>query len=102
MNDDPIPSPVDIDKLSVNMRVTADALESAEILVEFAIPKFAALDPAEIQTIDPDLGTLSDTATADVLKVVADELSDALWALRKAREHMVSIADRTDRMYPRA
>ncbi|MGW0021767.1 hypothetical protein ACWDUD_25915 [Rhodococcus sp. NPDC003382] len=102
MNDDPIPSPVDIDKLSVNMRVTADALESAEILVEFAIPKFAALDPAEIQTIDPELGTLSDTATADVLKVVADELSDALWALRKAREHMVSIADRTDRMYPRA
>ncbi|MFD6677806.1 hypothetical protein ACFWDA_26155 [Rhodococcus zopfii] len=102
MNEDPIPSPVDIDKLSVNMRVTADALESAEILVEFAIPKFAALDPTEIQTIDPDLGTLSDAATADVLKVVADELSDALWALRKAREHMVSIADRTDRMYPRA
>ncbi|MDO1486860.1 hypothetical protein HNC20_23330 [Rhodococcus rhodochrous] len=102
MNEDPIPSPVEIDKLSANMRVTADALESAEMLVEFAIPQFGALDPAGIQTIDPELGALSDTATADVLKTVADELSDALWALRKAREHMVSVANRADRMYPKA
>ncbi|MFL1592764.1 hypothetical protein NQ854_07670 [Rhodococcus ruber] len=64
------------------MPVTADALESAAMLVEFAIPKFAALGPSDIQTIDPELGTLSDTATADVPKVVGDELSDALWALR--------------------
>ncbi|WP_238072532.1 hypothetical protein [Rhodococcus zopfii] len=40
VNEDPIPAPVDIGKLAINMRVTADALESAEILVEFAIPKF--------------------------------------------------------------
>ncbi|UGQ39598.1 hypothetical protein [Rhodococcus aetherivorans] len=102
MNDDPIPPPVDIDKLSGNMRVTADALESAEMLVEFAIPKFATLDPADIQMIDPERGTLSDTATADVLKCVEDELSDALWALRKAREKMASIANQTHRMYPKA
>ncbi|WP_301851172.1 hypothetical protein [Rhodococcus pyridinivorans] len=99
---DPAPSPVDIGTLSANMRVTADALESAEMLVEFAIPQFGALDPAGIQTIDPELGTLSDTTTADVLKTVADELSDALRALRKAREHMVSVANRADRMYPKA
>lgn len=102
MNNDPIPSPVDIGTLSANMRVTADALDSAEMLVEFAIPKFDALDPAEIQMIDPELGTLSNAATADALKAVTEDLSDALSALRNAREYMVSIADRADRMYPRA
>ncbi len=102
MNNDPIPAPVDIGALSANMRVTADALESAEMLVEFAIPKLEALDPNEIQTIDPEIGTLSDAATADLLRALGEELSDALWALRKTRAHMVAVATQTDRMYPKA
>jgi len=69
------------------MRVTADALESAEMLVEFAIPQFEALDPSGIQMIDPELGTLLDRATADLLKFLREERSDALCALRKARRH---------------
>ncbi|UYP20186.1 hypothetical protein OED52_06485 [Rhodococcus sp. Z13] len=48
--------------------------------------------------IDPELGTLSDTVTADVLKVISDDFSAALRAVRKTREHMVSIAADTDRM----
>ncbi|WMM74051.1 hypothetical protein RCF27_07040 [Rhodococcus pyridinivorans] len=40
--------------------------------------------------------------TADALKTVTEDLSDALSALRTAREYIVSIADRPDRMYPKA
>lgn len=43
MSDDPIPASVAIGALSANIFVTADALESAEMLVEFAIPKVELL-----------------------------------------------------------
>ncbi|WP_169918153.1 hypothetical protein, partial [Rhodococcus zopfii] len=63
---------------------------------------FTALNPAELQVIDPEVGTLSEAATIAALKSLGDELADALGALRKARENMAAVANRADQMYPKA
>ncbi|WP_238072007.1 hypothetical protein [Rhodococcus zopfii] len=64
--------------------------------------QFTALNPAELQVIDPEVGTLSEAATIAALKSLGDELADALGALRKARENMAAVANRADQMYPKA